>query len=70
MTAALAAELAQIKDRLNALLDLDPGPVLRARILAARQAVAAARDVAFLEEPRPAEAEASGGDVRDMGGVT
>jgi hypothetical protein len=53
MTAALAAELAQIKDRLDALLDRDPGPVLRARILAARQAAAAARDEAFLEAARP-----------------
>lgn len=69
MTAALAAELARIKDRLDALLDRDPGPVLRSRILAARQAVAAARDEAFLEAPGPAAPEVSSGDVRDMGGV-
>ncbi|HEY8066653.1 MAG TPA: hypothetical protein VIF40_18290 [Methylosinus sp.] len=72
MTDPLAAELARIKDRLDALLDHDPGPVLRARIVAARQATAAARDEAFLEaaEPSGSEVGLHGGDVRDLGGVT
>lgn len=67
---ALAAHLAAVVGELDALLERDLPDNLRRAVERARRAAADARDIAFLEG-RPAPAEAgSGGDVRDMRGVT